>query len=463
LRANVNKFKEMKMKNEIRLALLCLAATSVPAFAQDALPQCGPANFDQSRNVFTIVKPAAGAVNQQCLLTVYPTGVVPFQVQEFAAFYPIEGTYVIELSGGGGGGGGGASRDEGGGGGGAGAAPSRIVQYLLPGVYKLTIGTGGEGGSANGGRTEDGNPTSLTSTTTGQLIAGFPGADVWTQRTQASGTGLGGLASAGGSSGGNGGDSDQAAQAGGASQTAGYYGTPGQAGSERPRNSRSDEERNAGGGGGGSGGRGGVGESANRNAAAAGIGNFGGGGGGGRGGENTADAGSRGGHGFIRLSMSEPAPQATATQPQVVMIVAQPEVVALVPVNRTYSLSTDTLFGFNKSTLSPEGEAKLDDVASKLNEVNVDSITDTGHADRLGPQEYNQKLSVSRAESVKTYLVSKGVQPYLISVAGMGQSQPLTSPDACKGPATSKVIACLQPDRRVDIEVRGSDKMVGRE
>ena len=70
----------------------------------------------------------------------------------------------------------------------------------------------------------------------------------------------------------------------------------------------------------------------------------------------------------------------------------------------------------------------------------------------------NQKLSVSRAESVKAYLVSKGFSPTSIAVAGKGESQPVTSADDCKGPATAKVIACLAPDRRVDIEVVGTAK-----
>ena len=161
------------MKNQFRLALLCLAVTSAPAFAQNLAAPCGPANFDQSRNVFTAVNPAPDSVNQQCLLTIYPRGTVSDQTRQYPAFYPTEGSYIIELSGGGGGGGGGAAKDQGGGGGGAGAAPSRSVQYLNPGVYKLTIGTGGDGGSANGGLTEAGKPTRLTQSKTRELNFGF--------------------------------------------------------------------------------------------------------------------------------------------------------------------------------------------------------------------------------------------------------------------------------------------------
>lgn len=92
------------------------------------------------------------------------------------------------------------------------------------------------------------------------------------------------------------------------------------------------------------------------------IGLSGGGGSGGRGGMNAADAGGRGGHGFIRLTMSGPAPQAIALAP---------EVVVRVPVTQRYSLSTDTLFGFGKSALRPAGEARLDDLVNKLSEVNI--------------------------------------------------------------------------------------------
>lgn len=448
------------MKNEFRLIAVCLAVSAVTAMAQDAVPACGAANFDQTRNAFTIVNPAADGVNQQCLLTVYPMGTTSEQTRQYPAFYPIEGSYVIELSGGGGGGGGGASKDQGGGGGGAGAAPSRTVQYLTPGTYKLTIGTGGEGGRANGGRTEGGNPTSLTDAATGKLIAGFAGADVWRQRTKAASDGSGGMAAAGGSSGGSGGDkhasdgmkSEKSAESGGASQTAGYSGKAGQAGGESGRSASAEggpvvAQSNAGGGGGASVGSGGSGESVNRSAAA-GAGDLGGGGGGGRGGVNRADSGGRGGHGFIRLTMSEPAPQ-----PQAKVKVKAPLVVVMAPAVPTSSRANDTQFGFGNFALTPADEARIDNVMGQLKDENVDRITVTGHADRIGSSDMNQQLSMNRAEAVKTYLVSRAVPAERIAVVGKGEMEPVIGSDACKGPTTAKVIACLAPDRRVDIDV----------
>lgn len=428
------------MKNEIRMALLCLAAASAPAFAQNAGPECASSNYDRTLNGFTVINPAAGAVNQQCYFTVHANGTAPAASGQYAAPSLVAGTYIIDLVGGGGGGGGSSNNDSGGGGGGAGAAPSRTVQYLAPGVYKMTLGTGGYGGAANGGRTGDGNPTSLTNATTGQLIAGFAGADTWTQTSVAAGDGHGGVAAVGGASGGSGGDSgsrsEEAAQAGGASQTPGYAGVPGQAGSETGRSAMKDGERvvqaNAGGGGGASMGSGATGQSASNG--------------------TSAHAGGRGGDGLIRLTLSEAAPVPVAP-------VAVAPVVVLVPLVQRYSLSSDMLFGFGKSTLLPSGEAKLDEIVFKLRQVNIDSITDTGHADRIGSREINQKISVARAESVKAYLVSKGIDSKRIAMSGKGESQPVTNADDCKGPASAKVIACLAPDRRVDIEVVGTHKI----
>ena len=86
-------------------------------------------------------------------------------------------------------------------------------------------------------------------------------------------------------------------------------------------------------------------------------------------------------------------------------------------------------------------------------------ITVEGHTDRLGSVAYNQKLSVQRAEAVKSYLVTAGgVDPAKVSAVGKGKSQPVTGPNVCQGQKrTDKLIACLQPDRRVEVEVTGTE------
>ena len=122
------------------------------------------------------------------------------------------------------------------------------------------------------------------------------------------------------------------------------------------------------------------------------------------------------------------------------------------------TIAADALFDFNKATLRPEGKAKLDDVVGKAKQLNLEVIIAVGHADRIGSAAYNQKLSEKRAASVKDYLVSKGIPANRVYTEGKGSKQPVTKPDQCKGAKSAKVIACLQPDRRVDIELIGTKK-----
>jgi OOP family OmpA-OmpF porin len=121
------------------------------------------------------------------------------------------------------------------------------------------------------------------------------------------------------------------------------------------------------------------------------------------------------------------------------------------------TLAADALFDFDKAVLRPEGKAKLDDLVSKSKALNLEVIIAVGHTDRLGSDSYNQKLSEKRAAAVKTYLVSKGVEANKVYTEGKGAKQPVTA-DKCKGPKSKKIIDCLQPDRRVDIEIIGTQK-----
>lgn len=126
------------------------------------------------------------------------------------------------------------------------------------------------------------------------------------------------------------------------------------------------------------------------------------------------------------------------------------------PVTDKITLAADALFDFNKATLRAEGKAKLDEVASKLGDFKLEAIIATGHADRFGSDAYNQKLSEKRANAVKDYLVGKGVDANRIFAEGKGETQPKTKADECTGKKSKKVIDCLQPDRRVDIEIIGT-------
>ena len=135
--------------------------------------------------------------------------------------------------------------------------------------------------------------------------------------------------------------------------------------------------------------------------------------------------------------------------------VAQP-VVAEPQVERI-NLSADALFRFNQSyaaDMLPEGKATLDRLAENLvsRQAHIDSIALTGHTDRLGSEQYNYNLGLQRAQTVKNYLQGKGVQAP-ISVASAGESQPVTT--ACTR-ATAALKACLQPDRRVTVDISGT-------
>ncbi|ENO90044.1 OmpA family protein [Thauera linaloolentis] len=119
-------------------------------------------------------------------------------------------------------------------------------------------------------------------------------------------------------------------------------------------------------------------------------------------------------------------------------------------------LAADTLFDFDKATLKPEGRATLDDLAAKSKQLKLEVILAVGHTDRLGSDAYNQALSERRAAAVKTYLVSKGVEANRIYTEGKGEKQPVTG-NKCDNIKNRKaLIECLQPDRRVDVEVIGS-------
>ncbi len=120
------------------------------------------------------------------------------------------------------------------------------------------------------------------------------------------------------------------------------------------------------------------------------------------------------------------------------------------------NFSADALFAFNQSVLKPEGKAMLDDLVRELKGAQYDAVLVTGHTDRFGRTEYNQKLSERRANAVRDYLVSRGIPADRIKAAGKGKAQPVTKAGDCPGGRTAKVIACLQPDRRVDVEVTGT-------
>ena len=114
------------------------------------------------------------------------------------------------------------------------------------------------------------------------------------------------------------------------------------------------------------------------------------------------------------------------------------------------TLQADTLYDFNKSDLKPEGKATLDKIAKDLSKIKLEVIIAVGNTDSVGTDAYNMALGQRRAQSVKTYLVSKGVDGSRIYTESKGKSNPVASNATAEGRAKN---------RRTDIEVVGTAKV----
>ena len=138
-----------------------------------------------------------------------------------------------------------------------------------------------------------------------------------------------------------------------------------------------------------------------------------------------------------------PAPQAApAPAPAPAPVAA-----AQPPVATKVTYAADAFFDFDKSVLKPEGKAKLDDLVSKVKDINLEVVIAVGHTDSVGSDAYNQNLSVRRSEAVKAYLVSKGIEKNRVYTEGKGKKQPVADNKTAEGRAKN---------RRVEIEVVGT-------
>ncbi len=117
---------------------------------------------------------------------------------------------------------------------------------------------------------------------------------------------------------------------------------------------------------------------------------------------------------------------------------------AAVPAPTKVTFSSDALFDFDKAVLKPEGKKNLDGLVAKIKGVNLDVVIAVGHTDSMGPDAYNQRLSLARAEAVKAYLVNQGVPADRVRTEGKGESEPVASNDTREGRAKN---------RRVDVTV----------
>ncbi len=151
--------------------------------------------------------------------------------------------------------------------------------------------------------------------------------------------------------------------------------------------------------------------------------------------------------------VAKPAPPPPAPKPEPAPVAKPaPKKPAVLTVTST------ELFEFDKSNLTPEARSKLDnEVVAKARDFgSVSHVQIDGHADRMGSQEYNQRLSERRAETVRAYLVSKGFDASRMDTIGFGKTNPVKS---CPGNmARKELIACLAPNRRVVVEVKGTPR-----
>ena len=143
---------------------------------------------------------------------------------------------------------------------------------------------------------------------------------------------------------------------------------------------------------------------------------------------------------------------APAAAPAVVVVVPVAPVVPAPaqpapPAASKVTYAADAFFDFDKYVLKPEGKAKLDDLVGKVKGANLEVIIAVGHTASIGTVEYNQKLSVRRAEAVKAYLVSKGIEKNRVYTEGKGEKQPVADNRTAEGRAKN---------RRVEIEVVGT-------
>jgi OmpA-OmpF porin, OOP family len=166
---------------------------------------------------------------------------------------------------------------------------------------------------------------------------------------------------------------------------------------------------------------------------------------------------------IYRFGAKSPTPVAHAEAPAIIAPAPAPVPVAVAappppPALKKVTFSADSLFDFDNASMKPAGKLAVDRFAADLRGTDFSVVRVTGYTDRIGSHAYNVKLAMRRAEAVKAYLVeSAGIAADKIGTVGAGEADPVTKPDECKGSRKTKaLIACLQADRRVEIEVSGT-------
>jgi len=155
-------------------------------------------------------------------------------------------------------------------------------------------------------------------------------------------------------------------------------------------------------------------------------------------------------HPYVPMALYVAPASTPAATPPVVMAAAP------LAVYEKVVFDANILFDSDQAVLRPSGQAKLDQFVDKIHGLDTQSIVAVGYADRMGTDVSNQTLSRARVDTVRTYLVTKGVAWDRVQTSAKGESQPTTYAGECKDANTPKNVDCMQPDRHVFIEVSGT-------
>ena len=155
-------------------------------------------------------------------------------------------------------------------------------------------------------------------------------------------------------------------------------------------------------------------------------------------------------HPYVPMALYVAPASTPAATPPVVMAAAP------LAVYEKVVFDANILFDSDQAVLRPSGQAKLDQFVDKIHGLDTQSIVAVGYADRMGTDVSNQTLSRARVDTVRTYLVTKGVAWDRVQTSAKGESQPTTYAGECKDANNAKNVACMQPDRHVFIEVSGT-------
>ena len=153
----------------------------------------------------------------------------------------------------------------------------------------------------------------------------------------------------------------------------------------------------------------------------------------------------------VRAAAPAPAPAPVAAAPAPRPAPAPAPAPAPQPTRLT--LSADALFGFDSAEMNTAGRQEMDQLVEQLRGLQYEVLNVTGHTDRIGSQPYNLRLSQRRADTVRDYLIGSGIPAGDITARGINGEQPVVPANQCTGPVNDALKACLQPDRRVEVEV----------